>query len=128
MDLDFPIELQSVFQRLGNTVTPIALVAVGMQLEFTTSSKHWRFLILGLLFKLIITPAFFYFVYIIVFKKSGLEIQVSLLESAMAPMITGAVVAGNYGLKPKLANMMIGFGIPISFLTLIFWYYVLKFI
>lgn len=126
--VDFPIELQTVFQRLASTVTPIALVSVGMQLEFDSKSKHWRFLALGLLFKLIITPAFFYFLYVIIFKGSGLEVQVSLLESAMAPMITGAIVAVNYGLKPKFANMMIGFGIPLSFLTLLFWYYVLKFI
>lgn len=126
--LDFPEALQSVFQRLGSTVTPIALVSVGMQLEFDSKSKHWKFLTLGLFFKLIVTPAFFYFLYVILLKGHGLEVQVSLLESAMAPMITGAIVAANYGLKPKLANMMIGFGIPLSFLTLIFWYFVLQYI
>lgn len=99
-----------------------------MQLEFDSKSKHWKFLTLGLLFKLFITPAFFYLLYVVILKGNGLEVQVSLLESAMAPMITGAIVASNYGLKPKLANMMIGFGIPLSFLTLVFWYYVLKFI
>lgn len=128
MHLDFPLVLQSVFQRLGGTVTPIALVAVGMQLEFDGNSKYWRFLFLGLFFKLILTPLFFYLLYVVVLKANGLDIKVSILESAMAPMITGAIVAVNYGLKPKLANMMIGFGIPLSFLTLIFWYYVLKFI
>lgn len=126
--IDFPEAFQSVFQRLGSTVTPIALVSVGMQLEFDSKSKHWKFLTLGLLFKLFITPAFFYLLYIVILKGNGLEVQVSLLESAMAPMITGTIVASNYGLKPKLANMMIGFGIPLSFLTLAFWYFVLKFV
>ncbi|WP_313808041.1 AEC family transporter [Flavobacterium sp.] len=126
LNLDFPLELQSVFQRLGTTVTPIALVAVGMQLEFDWKSKHWKFLTLGLLFKLFITPAFFYLLYVIILNGKGVEIQVSVLESAMAPMITGAIVAVNYGLKPKLANMMIGFGIPLSFVTLVFWWWVLK--
>lgn len=125
---DFSDVLQSVFQRLGSTVTPIALVSVGMQLELDWKSRHWNFLILGLFFKLMITPAFFYFLYVILLNGKGLVVQVSLLESAMAPMITGAIVAVNYGLKPKLVNMMIGFGIPISFLTLTFWYFVLKYI
>lgn len=124
---DFPDVLQSVFQRLGSTVTPIALVSVGMQLEFDWKSRHWKFLTLGLFFKLVITPAFFYFLYVILLNGKGVEVQVSILEAAMAPMITGAIVAANYGLKPKLANMMIGFGIPLSFLTLIFWYFVLKY-
>jgi predicted permease len=126
LHLDFPTILQSVFQRLGSTVTPIALVAVGMQLEFDSKSKHLKFLTLGLLFKLFITPLFFYLLYVIVLKGSGLEVQVSIFEAAMAPMITGTIVASNYGLKPKLSSMMIGFGIPISFITLIFWYYILQ--
>ncbi|KGO90200.1 AEC family transporter [Flavobacterium suncheonense] len=126
MQLDFPEMLQSVFQRLGTTVTPIALVAVGMQLEFDWKSKHWKFLTLGLFFKLLITPAFFYLLYVMILNGKGQEVQVSVLEAAMAPMITGAIVAVNYGLKPKLANMMIGFGIPMSFLTLVFWWWVLK--
>ncbi len=47
---------------------------------------------------------------------------------AMAPMITGAILASSYGLKPKLSSMMIGFGIPLSFLTLAIWYYIVLFI
>lgn len=126
LQLDFPEMLQSVLQRLGSTVTPIALVAVGMQLEFDSKSKHWKFLTLGLIFKLFITPAFFYLLYVMLLGGSGLEVQVSILEAAMAPMITGAIIASSYGLKPKLSNMMIGFGIPISFITLIFWYFILQ--
>lgn len=128
INIDFPLVLQSVFQRLGSTVTPIALVAVGMQLDFEAKSKHWKFLSLGLFFKLIITPAFFYVLYVSILKAGGLEIKVSVFEAAMAPMITGTIVASTYGLKPKLSSMMIGFGIPISFITLIFWYYVLQFV
>jgi predicted permease len=56
----------------------------------------------------------------------GLEIDVSIMESAMAPMITGAILASNYGLKPKLSSMMIGIGIPLSLLTVAFWYWVLS--
>jgi predicted permease len=44
----------------------------------------------------------------------------------MAPMITGSIVASQYGLKPKLSSMMVGIGIPLSFLTIGFWYWVLK--
>lgn len=123
--MDFPPMLQSVFQRLGSTVTPIALVSVGMQLEFDRKSKHYKFLTLGLLFKLFITPAFFYLLYVMLLGGKGLEVQVSIFEAAMAPMITGTIVASTYGLKPKLSSMMIGFGIPISFITLIFWYFIL---
>lgn len=123
--IDFTIDLQTVFQRIGSTVTPIALIAVGLQLKFERKSKHWRFLSLGLLFKLMITPLFFFLFYKKTLGASGLDIDVSVLESAMAPMITGSILASSYGLKPKLSSMMVGIGIPLSFLTLAFWYWVL---
>lgn len=123
---DFVSDMQSVFQKLGNTVTPIALVAVGLQLKFDRRSKHYGFLALGLFFKLMVTPAFFYVFYRSLLKQDNLQIDISILESAMAPMITAAVLATNYGLKPKLSTMMIGIGIPLSFLTLAFWYFILN--
>ena len=124
--LEFPNALQNAFLRIGNTVTPVALVAVGLQLKIDKRSKHLSFLGLGLFFKLLIMPAFFYLLYKIILGGNGLEINVSILESAMAPMITGTILAANYGLKPKLSNMMVGVGIPLSLVTVAFWYFVLK--
>ena len=125
-NVDFPQVLQNVFQRLGSTVTPIALVAVGFQLKFERRSMHWKFLWLGLAFKLLIFPLFFFILYRKLLNASGVMIDVSIMESAMPPMITGVIVASSYGLKPKLGSMMIGIGIPLSFLTLAFWYWVLN--
>ncbi|GEP50549.1 transporter [Flavobacterium noncentrifugens] len=125
LKVDFISNLQSVFQKLGNTVTPIALVAVGLQLKFDRRSKHYNFLALGLFFKLMITPAFFYLLYKLFFNQHNLQIDVSIMEAAMAPMITASVLATTYGLKPKLSTMMIGIGIPLSFVTLAFWYWIL---
>ena len=126
VQIDFPPLLQNVFQRIGSTVTPIALVAVGLQLKIERQSKHWKFLWLGLGFKLLFTPFFFYILYRKLFNASGLMIDVSIMEAAMAPMITGTILASSYGLKPKLASMMIGIGIPLSFLTIAFWYWILN--
>lgn len=122
---DFSHELQLVFQKLGNTVSPIALIAVGLQLKLDKKSRHWQFLGLGLFFKLMITPAFFYLLYVLILGQKSTMISVSIIESAMAPMITASILASTYGLKPKLSSMMVGFGIPLSFLTLAFWYWVL---
>jgi malate permease and related proteins len=122
---DFFEELQLVFQKLGATVSPIALISVGLQLKIEKQSRHWKFLALGLFFKLMITPALFYFLYKILLKEDSPMIDVSIMEAAMAPMITGAILAANYGLKPKLSSMMIGIGIPLSFITLAIWYWIL---
>ena len=124
--LDFISDLQTVFQKLGSTVTPIALLSVGLQIKLDKQSQHWKFLRLGLFFKLILTPAIFYLLYKIVLKGNGLVVDVSIMESAMAPMITGTILASTYGLKPKLSNMMVSVGIPLSFITLAFWYFILN--
>lgn len=126
LKFDFNEHFETVFQKLGATVTPVALVSVGLQLKIDKQSQHWKFLRLGLLFKLIITPAIFFLLYKVLLGGKGLAVDVSVMESAMAPMITGAILASNYGLKPKLSSMMVGIGIPLSFATLTIWYFILN--
>ena len=77
----------------------------------------------GLTFKLLLAPALIYLLYFIVAKGKGLSVDVSLIESAMPPMVMGSVMAVSYNLNPKLANLMVGIGIPLSFITLAAWYY-----
>lgn len=123
---DFQEHLQFGFQKIGSLMTPLAMLSVGLQLHFDPKSKHWKFLRLGLAYKLLFTPALIYFLYVVVMEQHSKMIQVSIMEAAMAPMISSSIIASSYGLKPKLCSMMIGFGIPISFVTLVFWYYVVN--
>lgn len=127
-NFDFHETIQFILQKAGSGVAPLALLSVGLQLSFDRKSQHWRFLGLGLLYKLLLTPAMFYLLYVVVLNQHSEIIQVSIMESAMAPMITASILASTHGLKPKLSSMMIGFGIPISFITLLFWYFMVRFI
>ncbi|MBP1225068.1 AEC family transporter [Flavobacterium sp. 1355] len=125
---DFDENLQAVLLKLGSIVTPLALLSVGLQLTFDRKSKHWKFLRLGLFYKLILAPFIILVLYVFILKQHSEAIKITLMEMAMAPMITGAILASTYGLKPKLSSMMIGFGIPISFVTLAVWYFAVQFI
>ena len=125
-DYELPAFFQQGLKIIGAGVTPLALVSVGLQLQFDSKSKHWSFLRLGLFYKLLIAPAFLFLLYVVLLQQRSEVIQVALLESAMAPMITGCILAASHGLKPKLCSMMIGFGIPISFFTLLFWYFLVQ--
>jgi hypothetical protein len=128
----FSIELNGSFQivlkGLGSVMAPLALTSVGLQLRFESKSQHWRFLGLGLLYKLILTPALIFVLYVLMLNQKSAMIDVVLMESAMASNITASILATSYGLKPRLASMMVGYGIPISFITLVFWYFVAQFI
>ncbi|KDN54987.1 AEC family transporter [Flavobacterium seoulense] len=125
---EFVDEIQFGLKKIGSLITPLALFSVGLQLKFDSKSKHFPFLALGLFFKLILMPLFIYVLYVLILKQHGPQIEVTVLEMAMAPMITACIIASTHGLKPKLCSMMIGFGIPLSFLTLVFWYFVVKYI
>lgn len=121
---DFHEYIQFCLQKVGMLMTPLAMISVGLQLHFDRKSKHFKFLQLGLFYKLILTPALIYFLYVVVLNQHSEMIQVSVMEAAMAPMITSSIIAASYGLKPRLCSMMIGFGIPLSFITLVFWYFI----
>lgn len=125
LDLKFHENVDSVLKTLSLTISPIALVSVGYQLRINRRSKHWKFLILGLSYQLLFFPAIIYLLYKIILRQEGLMIDVCVMESAMAPMITACIVAAQYGLKPRLSAMMVGIGIPVSFITLAFWYWVI---
>jgi hypothetical protein len=44
----------------------------------------------------------------------------------MAPMIGAAIVAADHKLDPPLTALMVGIGIPLSFLTVPVWWWVLE--
>ena len=126
LNLDFHDYIQFTLQQIGIVMTPLAMLSVGLQLQFDRRSQHWRFLGYGLLYKLILTPVVIYVLYVVILQQHSKTIEVAVMESAMAPMITASILASAHGLKPRLCSMMIGFGIPLSFITLLFWYFILQ--
>jgi len=44
----------------------------------------------------------------------------------MPTLLTAGVVADEYGLNPKLSNLIIGIGIILSLLTTAGWYYIIR--
>lgn len=115
----------SILQKLGAPTIILALISVGMQLKTKFDNLLWKELSSGLIYKLLLAPAVIY-VLAIIFKITGLINQVSIIESAMPPMVMGSVLATQFELNPTLANLMIGIGIPLSAITLSFWYYIIK--
>ena len=114
---------KSILERLGSLIVILALISVGLQLKISFNEIPFKEMFYGLAFKLLLAPALIYLLYFVIAKGKGLAVDVSLIESAMPPMVMGSVMAVSYNLNPKLANLMVGIGIPLSFLTLAFWYF-----
>jgi len=122
----YPEWLTPVLTKLGDTLTPLALVSVGFQLRLSHLKGTLQTLGLGLFFKLLLAPALLALLFVGVLGAHGQVIQVTIFEAAMAPMITAGIVAVDHDLNPPLVAVMIGIGIPLSFLTLTGWSYLLK--
>lgn len=119
--IQVPEMIWSGLSRIGDTLTPLALFSVGYSFEWRSLNKEKIPLTLGLGFKLILFP-FLVWMWI---KLNGrvwnMSNKVLLLESAMAPMVSSSILAITHGFEEKLANLMLGLGIPISILTVYFW-------
>jgi predicted permease len=115
---------QVVLERLAGTLTPLALISVGLQLKWKEGREDLPYLYWGLGYKLIAAPVvIFGLCWVLELPKEIFEVGV--LEAAMAPMITAGIVASAHGLEPRLAGMMIGVGVPLSLLTVVGWFFLI---
>jgi len=118
--------LNPFFDKIAVTLVPLALFTVGLQLNFSGWKGELKLLLPGLGYKLVLAPLMVAGL-ASVFHLTGIVPQISVFEAAMAPMITASVIADQYQLNPKLANLMVGTGILLSFITTGVWWLVLQY-
>ena len=116
MGVEFHPVLSKVLSSFANTIVPIALVAVGLQLQFKLPREDLKPFSVALFIKLIIAPIIAIIICKI-FDWNNQASMVSIMEAAMAPMITAGAIASMAGLAPRLSSAIVGYGILISFIT-----------
>ena len=127
--IEIPKDFDEVLMKLGATTVPLALVSVGSQMQWKKIERKEGFhLFIGLLFKLVLLPLLILVIYKYIFHQSGDVIDICILEAAMAPMITAAIIASAHDLEPKFCNLMVAVGIPLSILTVGIWHLLLPFL
>lgn len=108
------------------SLTPVALTSVGLQVKINWQAIRNPFLWAGLGYKLLLIPLIILVLFKYFFQLEGLLLQVTVIEAAMAPMITGSIIAISHQLEPKLASLLVGVGIPLSFITIAGWFWILS--
>ncbi|KZC18272.1 transporter [Rhodanobacter sp. FW510-R12] len=112
----WPVVLEGVFAPVGATLTPLALFSVGLQFKFHPGQRQLGAAGWGLGWKLLLAPLACW-----AMGKAagvgGLVLTVGVLQAAMAPMVSAAILADEYELEPTLANTVLGAGIVLSLLT-----------
>lgn len=117
----WPPMADAILVRLGETLTPLALFSVGLRLKLQLSDGQMGPLAAGLAWKLVLAP-----VAVLLLGMSagvgGLTLSIGVLQAAMAPMISAAILADQHHLEPPLANTVLGAGLLLSLLTVPLWH------
>lgn len=108
--------LLEALTRLGETLTPLALFSVGLQLQLRAGAGDVGRMAIGLGWKMLLAPLLVGLL-LLAGDMSDQVRDVAVLQAAMAPMITAGILAQQYGLAPVLANRIVGYGIVLSLVS-----------
>ena len=112
----WPQAVDAIFDRLGATLVPIALFSVGLQFRLQFQRGQAAAVLLALGWKLALAPLLVWLAGLAIGVSDAI-LTIAVLESAMAPMISAAILAEQHDLEPQLANTVLGIGIVLSLLT-----------
>ena len=116
----WPAWVDEVLQRLGLTLSPLALFAVGLQFKPGDVRANLAPMSAALGWKLALAP-----ILVLLTGRllgvDGIPYEVGVLQAATAPMISAGILAQQSGLAPKLANTVVGIGIVLSLATVPLW-------
>jgi len=113
----WPELLNGVFAPIGASLTPLALFSVGLQFKFRPGAGQLGAAGWGLGWKLLLAPLSCW-VLGAAAGVGGLVLTVGVLQAAMAPMVSAAILADEYELDPTLANTVLGAGTVLSLITI----------
>ena len=121
----FPIEIpEYIFhpvKQLASTATPIALFAIGVQMNFSYIKSEWKNLSIVLSTKMMIAPA----ILMAIVKIFNIEIDddwsMAILQCSMPPLVSAAAIIIKANLNGKLAISSVTIGILMSGLVATFW-------
>ncbi|MEO7073040.1 MAG: AEC family transporter [Rhodanobacter sp.] len=112
----WPAWLEAALAPVGGTLTPLALFSVGLQFRFHPGARQLGAASVGLAWKLLLAPALCWGLGVAT-GVGGLVLSVGVLQAAMAPMVSAAILADEYDLDPALANTVLAAGIMLSLAT-----------
>ncbi|MEO6699708.1 MAG: AEC family transporter [Paraperlucidibaca sp.] len=120
----WPEQIDSILARIGATLTPLALFSVGLRLRLSLYKYQLAPVAIGLSWKLLLAPLVMFGLGSALAVSSAV-LSIAVLQAAMAPMISAAILAEQHDLEPDLANAILGIGIILSLLTVTAWHVLL---
>ncbi|MCS3529415.1 AEC family transporter [Chryseobacterium sp. JUb7] len=122
--IDFTLA-EPFFDKLSATVSPLALFSVGLQLKFSGWKKLIPQMSASMFYKLIVAPAITLGLAFLLGIKGNIA-KITIFESAMPTVVTASIIAEQFRLNTKLANLTIGFSIIVGLFTSAVWYQIIE--
>ncbi|MBV8796748.1 MAG: AEC family transporter [Hyphomicrobiales bacterium] len=107
---------------LSQTLTPVALVAVGHALQIRKFGRKLAPLAVGLGYRLVAAPLLLLLIYLGLRQTGDPIAKVAMLEMAMPPMLGASIIALESDLEPELVALAIGVGVLLSMFTAAAWW------
>jgi len=123
--LSLPDMLLPWLEGIGISMAPIAMAVIGLTMSLDRKWTQNNYLWYGLGYRLVLAPACVWLIFGLFLPSDSLTLKVLVIESGMAPMISGALLAMEFGLQPRLATLLAGLGIPLCGITLLLWQFLL---
>jgi predicted permease len=120
----YPEAVVSALHGISQSLTPLVMTAIGLQLRWRLERSVLGPLSYGLLIKLLVTPLAALAVCRML-GLTGLPVDIAVFEAGMPPMVTAAALAVVAGMESELAIALVGVGIIFSFATLPIIYFLL---
>lgn len=113
----YPEVVVTTLHGIAQSLTPLVMTAIGLQLRWRLERSVIAPLSCGLLIKLLLAPLAALTACRLL-GLSGLAVDVAVLEAGMPPMVTAGALAVIAGMESELAIALVGIGIICSFATL----------
>ena len=120
-----PAWLMTLLGYLAATLTPFALISIGLHLKLKIEPGRVQPFAMGIFIKLLLAPIALLAV-LILLNINTLGAQVSVFEAAMAPMVSSSMLAISAGLERRFVASVLGYGIVLSFVTLPLWFLLIQ--
>ena len=120
-----PVQIMVILKYLSATLTPVALIVIGLFLKLKIDKEHLKPFYISLTIKLIVAPLTVLLIFNIL-DLNSLASRVTVLEASMAPMISSSMLAVVANIERGFIVSVLGYGIALSFITAPIFYKLLQ--
>jgi predicted permease len=117
--------INPLVSTLALTLSPLALFSVGLQFELGKMRDVLKPIVAASFYKLVLSPLIILGL-ALMFHTGEMQTKISVFEASMGTMISAGILNDQFGLNPRLSNLIVFMTILLSFVTSGIWYLILE--